>query len=399
MSNSQQSISELPELAPADLELSDALVELIKQEINISGPLPFSRFVQRALYEPGYGYYMNGLAKFGAAGDFVTAPELSPLFSRCLAMQCAQLLDDIPKSSILELGAGSGVMAADCLLQLQTMGELPEKYYILELSASLRQRQQQAIEKLPLSLSSRVQWLDSLEGLAFTGIILANEVLDALPVDRFVIHLGEVMAMVVGWSEDKHLLTCQPVPASLELTQAVRQIETAVGQPFAEGYCSEINFHTRGWLKGITEPLLQGVVLAIDYGYPRAEYYHEQRNMGTLICHYRHRAHDDVLRWVGLQDITAQVDFTAVAEAASACELEVLGYTHQATFLIDSGIEQFMAEMGDATTVEQVSRAQQAKILLLPTEMGERFKVMALSKQYNKPLKGFGQANDLRHYL
>lgn len=398
MRGNQQTAIELP--APdADMQkLSDELLSLIKQEINEKGAITFSRFMQKALYEPGYGYYMNGLVKFGAQGDFITAPEVSPLFSRCVAIQCGQLIQGLTDACILELGAGSGVMAADILRQLDAIKALPEHYYILELSASLRQRQQQTLSELPEHIQSRVQWLDSLEGLTFSGVVLGNEVLDALPVERFLIQGEEVLQSFVNVSANGELLI-EYLPASDELRDAVRHIEATANITFSEGYCSEICLQLKGWINAITQPLKQGMVLMIDYGYPRAEYYHPQREMGTLLCHYRHRAHDDVLRWAGLQDITAQVDFTAVAEAAEQPGLQVAGYTHQASFLLDSGIEQLLTDMTQLAVSEQLASAQQIKTLLLPTEMGERFKVMALLKGYEEALLGFSHNNDRRHYL
>ncbi|MGM0593848.1 MAG: class I SAM-dependent methyltransferase, partial [Pseudomonadota bacterium] len=337
-----------------------------------------------ALYAPGLGYYSAGSGKFGEAGDFVTAPELSPLFSRCLARQCAEVLAGIGGGEILEFGAGSGVMAADILAELARLEQLPPRYCILELSADLRQRQQQTIEQRVPELASRVVWLDALPEAGFRGVVLANEVLDAMPVHRFVIDNGEPHQLDVVWDGKEFLLESGPPDAALYTR--LKQLQQQYG--LAEGYYSEINLRAEEWVRSLAGFLAQGVALLIDYGFPQREFYHPQRSMGTLMCHYRHRAHDDALTLVGLQDITAHVDFTAVGEAALDAALAVRGYTSQANFLIANGVTELLAEAeGDARV--QLALSAQVKRLTMPGEMGELFKVMALSRGWEGPLRGF----------
>lgn len=393
------SLAEFPAPDAAALQHSAALAALIAEEIQTRGPIPFSRYMQRALYEPGYGYYMNSLRKFGADGDFITAPELSPLYSRCVAMQCRQVLQELSNASVLELGAGTGTMAVEILLQLERLNVLPEQYLILELSPVLQARQRQAINELPASLRQRVRWVEDLQSLEFTGVMLLNEVLDALPVERFLIQNNEVMQIAVDWDQARGSFVCVSQPAAGNLTTTLRSVEVSLSQPLAEGYSSEINLKAPELIGDLATCLQQGLVLIMDYGYPRREYFHAQRHMGTLLAHYRHRAHDNVLRWVGLQDITAQIDFTSVAQAADINGLNVIGFTPQASFLLDCGIEELLSEKMHGSAAQQLQWSQQAKTLLLPSEMGERFKVIGLTKQYNRPLLGFSSARDRRHCL
>ena len=364
---------------------SERLQALIREEITAAGGhIGFDRFMELALYAPGLGYYSAGSGKFGEAGDFVTAPELSPLFSRCLARQCAEVLEGIGGGDILEFGAGSGVMAADILAELARLEQLPQRYGILELSADLRQRQRETIEQKVPQLASRVVWLDALPEAGFRGVVLANEVLDAMPVQRFVIENGEPHELRVGWDGERFALHSSPADA--ELFARIRQLQQRYELP--EGYSSELNLRAEEWVRSLADFLAQGVALLIDYGFPQREFYHPQRSMGTLMCHYRHRAHDDALILVGLQDITAHVDFTAVGEAALAAGLEVRGYTSQANFLLANGVTELLAEaQGDARA--QLSLSAQVKRLTMPGEMGELFKVMALGRGWQGPLRGF----------
>lgn len=364
----------LPEPAPEAVVHSERLQALIRQEIAAQGgSIPFARFMELSLYAPGLGYYSGGLHKFGREGDFTTAPEISALYSQSLALQCAEVLDLLEGGDVLEAGAGSGVMAADILAELERLGQLPAHYYILELSGELRQRQRETLQAGVPQLLERVQWLDALPAPGFRGVMLGNELLDAMPVQRFRIEAGEVCELHVV--VDGEGFAYQPRAAGKELLDAVRQIETHVGAPFAEGYESEINLAAQGWLKSISEILDEGLLLFVDYGFPRHEFYHPQRSGGTLMCHYRHHAHPDPLRLVGLQDITAHVDFTAIAETAQACGLEVLGFTTQAHLLLSLAIEQRVAGVDDV-----IRAAQQIKQLVLPSEMGELFKAIALGK-------------------
>jgi SAM-dependent MidA family methyltransferase len=334
--------------------------------------------MELALYAPGLGYYSAGARKFGAAGDFITAPELSPLFSRCLARQCAEVLGGMTGGSILELGAGSGVMAADMLLELQALGALPEEYLILEVSAELKERQHATLAAKAPALVSKVRWLEMLPE-RFTGVIVGNEVLDALPVERF-------RRAAVGYEE--YCVRCEGEgfawatrPAGGQLATALAALEITLPAPLSAGYESEICLGTGPLVSSLAACLARGALLLLDYGYPRAAYYHPERGMGTLMCHYRQRAHGDPFLYPGLQDITAHVDFTAVAEAGTGAGLELAGYTTQAHFLMALGIAGF------ADT--DMRAAQQVKLLTLPEEMGERFKAIGFTRGLDASLQGF----------
>lgn len=376
------SLKELSSPSPEAQAHSEQLTTVIREAMaGNGGRIGFDHFMELALYAPGLGYYSAGSRKFGEDGDFVTAPELSQLFSRCLARQCAEVLDG---GDILEFGAGSGVMAADILLELAEIDCLPSHYYILELSAELRQRQLATLsEKVP-ALAERVVWLDTLPAAGFTGVVLANEVLDAMPVHRFRIHEGEPVALCVVWNGERFELDEDAPDAALY--ERFKWLQQHYG--LAEGYSSEINLRGEEWVKSLGGFLEQGVALLIDYGFPGPEFYHPQRSSGTLMCHYRHRAHDDALILPGLQDITAHVDFTAIAEAALAAGLSVRGFTNQANFLIANGLTELLAETGDDLK-QQLSLAAQVKRLTMPGEMGELFKVMALSRGWEGALRGF----------
>lgn len=378
--------SPLPPATREEQAHSERLIEAIRDAIEVQkGWLPFERYMEMALYAPGLGYYSAGARKLGAHGDFVTAPELSPLFSRCLARQCAQVLQEIG-GDILELGAGSGTMAADILLELALLDRLPKRYLILEVSADLRERQRVTLTERAPQLLSLVTWLDALPS-DLVGVVIANEVLDALPVQRFVIRSGQVNALGVTWQLGK--LDWSEVHADKQLENAVRAIEECIGQPFPDGYTSEINLRLRSWLAGIAASLQRGVMLFVDYGLPRAQYYSRERTRGTLLCHYRHRFHDDALLYVGLQDIGAWVDFTAVAEAAVESDCSVVGYTTQAHFLIGCGIDKLLADLAEQGLESRLQIGKQAMVLTLPGEMGERFKAIALGKNWDLPLTGF----------
>jgi SAM-dependent MidA family methyltransferase len=378
--------TDLPPLNPAQAAHSAQLVERIHDEIERAGGwISFERYMQMALYEPGLGYYSAGAAKLGEAGDFVTAPEISPLFSWCLANQCAEVFATVAPH-VLEFGAGSGVMACEVLLELERQGRTPATYSILEVSADLRERQRALLAERAPHLLPRVQWLDAWP-TAFEGVVLANEVLDAMPVQRFRIRSGEVNTIGVTWQLGR--LDWSEVRASNELEAAVRGVEAELGAPLPDGYASEINLAIRPWVQALAGALQRGVALLIDYGLPRREYYRAERREGTLLCHFRHRFHDDPLVHVGVQDIGAWVDFTAIAEAAADAGLRVCGFTTQAHFLIGAGLETYMANIGEQAITARVQLARQAMLLTLPGEMGERFKVIGLGASYDLPLRGF----------
>lgn len=389
--------ADLPEPSPEERAHSERLAARIRAEIaGAGGWIGFARFMSLALYEPGLGYYSAGARKLGPAGDFVTAPEVAPVFSRCVAAQCEQVLEALGDGDVLELGAGSGVMAADLLAELERRGRLPGRYRILDVSADLRERQRLTLERLVPHLVGRVEWLDRLPEEGFAGVVVANEVLDALPVERFAIRGGEVNSVGVAWHFDRFEVA--ETRADAALRAAVRRIEAALGREFADGYVSEVNTGLEAWLASVAACVQRGALLFVDYGLPRAEYYSVERAAGTLLCHFRHRFHDDPLLRLGLQDITAWVDFTAVAEAGLAAGLEVAGYTTQAHFLIGCGIGDFVADVGDLDVVGRVNLSRQVMLLTLPGEMGERFKVIAFTRGLDLGLRGFA-VRDLRHTL
>ena len=380
------SFKQLPVPNRQSQQLSDQLKQIICAEIDTKGPMTFARYMEIALYAPQLGYYRNGSQKFGGQGDFITAPELSPLFSQCLANQCRQVLQELPGSDILEFGAGSGIMARTILQTLAEMDSLPKQYFILELSAELQQRQHEDLQTHAPQLLSKVTWLKELPK-SFRGIVLANEVLDAMPVHRIGYWQGFKEYYVTH--QDQQLAWQLDSISDPKLTAQVTALELNV----SEGYSSEINCLIQPWLKSLNTALTEGVILLIDYGLTHHEYYHPDRGCGTLLCHFQHRAHDNPFWWPGLQDITAQVNFTAVASAAVAEELTVAGFTHQAAFLLNCGITEWMSQCANEHTRLELNR--QIKLLTLPGEMGEAFKVMALTKNYQTSLLGFKSMSQL----
>jgi SAM-dependent MidA family methyltransferase len=384
----------LPALSPEEATHSAAVTKLIREQIHAAGgALTFESFMEAALYAPGLGYYSAGAVKIGAAGDFVTAPEVSDLFGRCLARQCAQALA-FTGGDILEIGAGTGRLAATLLQELSGRGALPERYAILEVSADLADRQRARLQTLPRSLRERVVWLDRLPDEPLRGVILANEVLDALPFSRFALRNGSLRELGVALAGEA-LVECEQ-PPSQALARACSALVAELPAPLPDGYRSEVCLRIEPWIAGIGACLERGVLLLFDYGLPRSHYYHPQRVDGTLRCHFKQRAHDDPFINVGVQDITAWVDFTRVAEAAVAANLDVLGFVTQAAFLLGTGIEEWVAESG--STQELAQRAGEARRLLLPGDMGEAFKVLALGKGFESPMTGFS-LQDLRRSL
>jgi len=360
--------------------------------------------MEMALYEPALGYYVAGTHKIGAAGDFITAPEISPLFSQCIANQCSDVLKKHVKTGgvVLELGAGSGIMASNILLELERQGQLPEQYLILDLSPDLIQRQQQTIAKHAPHLIDKVQWITQLPE-DFNGIIIGNEVLDAMPVEVFTQHNNDIYQHHVIWEgteeENGKQLNEQLVEQLQPATEALQKTVHALNIPHeATPYTSEINPNLEGWFQTLSKSLNSGLILLIDYGYPRKEYYLSERNKGTLICHYQHLVNEAPLYYSGLQDITASVDFTAVAEAADNAGLSVAGFTSQAAFLTNAGLESYFMQALDKEPSDQYKLAQQVRTLSLPSEMGERFKVIGLSKNIDNTLLGFSSL-DQRYRL
>lgn len=381
----------LPQPSADALAQSDRLLALLRDTIQAAGGwIPFARYMELALYAPGLGYYSGGAQKFGPGGDFITAPELTPLFGQALAAQVAQVLR-VSAPQVIEVGAGTGLLAADLLLALEQTGCTPESYAILEVSGELRARQAATLaEKVP-HLQARVTWLDTLPE-TFSGVVIANEVLDVMPV-----HL--VVSQAEGLFERGVALDGQGalVMADRPASEAVLCAAGALDIPAPEEgeYLTEVNPAANAWVGEWARRIDQGVLLLIDYGYPRAEYYLPSRASGTLQCYYRHRAHNEVLLWPGLNDITAFVDFTTVAEAAYDAGFEVLGYTSQASFLFNCGVLDCLARRGPEGSEDYVRAARAVQRLTTPQEMGELFKVLALGKGVEEPLLGFAKGDRL----
>jgi SAM-dependent MidA family methyltransferase len=400
--SASQARSILPPLSEEERRHSQAVAALICRELVAAGGwLSFERFMDLALYAPGLGYYSAGSAKLGAGGDFVTAPEVSELFGRCVARSCAAVLAALGGAEILELGAGTGALAAALLTELAALGALPQSYAILEVSADLAARQRERLARLPPVLRERVRWLERLPERPFNGVMLANEVADALPFRRFtwseagISELGVVLANDSLAGEESSFRG-QSIAADAAFSAACQEMLAAVPATLQAGYTSEVCLRLEPWIASLSDCLGQGLLLLCDYGLPRRHYYHPQRLRGTLRCHYKQRAHDDPCINVGLQDITAWVDFTRAAEAASASGLTVGGFCTQAAFLLACGIEELVGAAPD-----EVSRARlagEARRLLMPEEMGEAFKALALTRDVDIPLPGFA-LQDLRHLL
>jgi SAM-dependent MidA family methyltransferase len=371
---------------------SAALEALIRTEIDRAGGwLSFARYMELALYAPGLGYYTAGSTKLGEAGDFVTAPELSPLFARCLARQIAQLIGEgVP--DVFELGAGSGALAAELLSELATLDRVPRRYFILEVSADLRARQQARLATIAPHLCERVHWLEVLPKNV-TATLIANEVLDAIPVHIVRTRAGEIDELGVGIGIHGSPFAKHYRPAAGDVLHSAKALGLA-----EDNYETEVNLTAPALVKSLARVLDRGALLFIDYGFPAREYYHPERSRGTLMCHYRHHAHDDPFALVGLQDITAHVDFTAIASAGADAGLQVLGYTSQAQFLVNLAITDLLSETPVDATRAYAPLAAQAQKLLSPAEMGELFKVLALGRGISEPLAGFARG-DRTHTL
>ncbi len=367
--------------------MSQELGERVAGEIRDAGPMPFDRYMAMALYEPGLGYYANGLHKFGLAGDFVTAPEDGQLFAAALAKQVDEIGTALTEPyTILEPGAGSGVLARDLLLRL---AQTPKRYLILETSAALRQVQRETLSTLPSELLSRVQWLDAPPENPFSGVIIANEVADALPVSTFEVTPSGLRERRVGVGEQRLEWTHKaPRP---RLQRAFENIEQQLAIRFPIGYVSEISLDLTGWIETMSQPLCRGAFLLIDYGYPRSEYYLPARAAGTLVCHYRHRAHFDPFVWPGLTDISAFVDFSAAAEGGKRAGLDLSGFTTQADFLLSLGAHESLEQADDEAT--RIRLAGELKRLILPGEMGEKFKILAMTRAIHRSLSGMAESD------
>jgi len=375
--------SRLPEPAADELAHSEQLLQYLRETIAAHGPMPFSQYMERCLYAPGLGYYSAGKTKFGEAGDFVTAPELGELFARCVVQAVQPVLAMLgSEADFLELGGGSGAFAEAALLALAEKGILPRRYLILEPSADLRERQRERLTAaLPAQVSTRVAWIDRPPEENWRGILFANEVIDALPTTRFVMRDGEVYEEYVTLDGEARLMRVDR-PADALVAGAVRHVERDLGHPLADGYRSEILPQLPYWMQAIAGSLEAGLMLFIDYGYVRREFYLPERQDGTLMAHYRHRAHSDPLHLPGLNDLTASVDFTALAEACNSAGFDVAAYLPQAHFLIAAGLQDVFEHAHEQAPDDAARHrlAQQVKKLTLPDQMGERFQAMLLAR-------------------
>ncbi|MCD7099972.1 SAM-dependent methyltransferase [Stenotrophomonas sp. MMGLT7] len=375
--------ADLPTPDHEALAHSDRLAAHLRAEIAAGqGAIPFSRFMELALYAPGLGYYSAGASKFGDAGDFTTAPEIGPLFAATVANAVAPVLQQLgPQARMLEIGGGSGAFAETMLKRLMELDALPGRYAILEPSADLRDRQRERLGRaLVPPLFDLVEWLDRPFQDEWDGLLFANEVLDALPTPRFALREGEVFEETVVVDGEGGFRRGEQ-PADALLAAAVRHVERYLEQPFEDGYRSELLPQLPYWVQAVAGGLRNGAMLFVDYGYPRREYYLPQRSEGTIRAFYRHRVHNGLYRWPGLQDITASVDFTALAEAGTGAGFDLAGYCTQASFLLGCGLDALLAEAEQRSDeVGRMRLREQVKRLTLPSEMGERFQAMGFSR-------------------
>ncbi|MDH3420986.1 MAG: SAM-dependent methyltransferase, partial [Gammaproteobacteria bacterium] len=370
----------LPPPDPQAASTSARLTELIREEIASGGGwLDFERYMELALYAPGLGYYSAGSVKLGPHGDFITAPELSAIFGSVIAAQLRGILTELSSPVILELGAGTGSLAKAVLDAFGAGGGAIPDYWILELSADLRERQRECLA----AYEGHIRWLDVLPDVGFEGVILANEVADALPVAAFVKREAQLLPLGVGVRDGR--LDWADGPASKTLSATVAALEHKLARALPTGYRSELSLRLPAWIAAVTAPLRRGAVLLIDYGLVRREYYHASRSSGTLVCHYRHRAHEDPFFYPGLQDISAWVDFSACADALASTGLSVAGFTTQAQFLMHGGALEILAS---ASGREALLQGQALKTLMLPGEMGERFKLLLATRGLDATLPG-----------
>ena len=384
----------LPIPSPQAQAISQQLSDLIQQKIkNAGGWINFADFMHMALYTPGLGYYSGGAQKFGHAGDFVTAPEISPLFAKTLALQASQILG-ATQGDILELGAGTGKLGVDLLLELQQLKQLPEQYFILEVSDHLRQIQRETCQaKLPVSIFEKIVWLETLPK-NFSGLVLGNEVLDAIPTR--ILHKTQMGENKVCFCERGVAFEADFVWRDAALSDAKLVEHLPDNLPI--GYITEVNPASSALVRSLVEILETGVILMIDYGFGAAEYYHPQRNQGTLMCHYQHYAHDNPLINIGLQDITAHVNFTQIAHTGQVHGIRLAGYVNQAQFLINCGILEVLAKTSPNDMATYAPLAAAVQKFLSPAEMGELLKVIALCKNFDVPLIGF-KSGDKLHVL
>jgi len=387
---------ELPTPDADSAQHSRRVAEHIRSHIEAAGgSISFAEFMFEALYAPGLGYYSAGTRKFGAGGDFVTAPEISPLFGYVLARQCAAVLGQLPGGQVFEAGAGSGALAVSLLSKLAELNALPDQYMILEVSADLQQRQAQRLrDEVPL-LADRVTWLSALPQ-DFSGVIVANEVADALPFERVVRRQGVLQQFRVGIEDGKFAWRYAAAPELLH--KALSNIEAHLDEPLPDEYVTEISPGVSNWVADLSASLNKGFIFLFDYGVTRREYYAPDRHQGWSRCHFRHRVHSDPLILPGIQDLTAWVDFSAVADAARNSGLEIAGFVTQAHFMLSGGLDEELTEFTSMPVALQLELSRQVKLLTLPGEMGESFKCIGLSRGDISQPPAF-QMSDRTHML
>ncbi len=384
----------LPVPGEDDLRRVEPLLEFIQTEMsNAGGRLNFERFMEIALYTDALGYYTGNNAIFGEQGDFTTAPELTPLFSRCVARQVQQVIESWDgQADVLEFGAGAGTMVCDVLMELEKLDALPRCYYIVEISPTLQARQRTRIATYAPHLLEKVTWLKDAPD-KFTGIIIGNEILDAIPTRRVRLNPdGQHQELFVTIKDNRFVWEAGEI-SDPELATHCQAIFARHRDSFTTPYETEINLQSFHWLQSLADKLEQGVILLIDYGFADAEFYRPERHEGTLMCHYKHMAHGDALIHVGLQDITSHVNFTRIAETGFERGLDVLGYITQTYFLVNCGLENLLAEIDLSDTKQFLKETQPVKQLILPDEMGELFKAIAFGKRFDEPLLGFAMNN------
>lgn len=417
-------MSVLPEAPLQVRQHSQQLVEVLRDRIRQQGAISFAEYMQSALYEPGLGYYASGLPVFGVDGDFVTAPGLGELYGRCLAAQCDEVITALENNGcdragtaepcLIEFGAGNGSLARVLLEQISALRAARNQphphYHIIETSGSLRQLQEAELASLPPDIRGSVQWHDSLPQ-SLSGVVIANEVLDAMPVERLRWQQQELQQLQVVFDSERNCLrasyiTLQNVEATPLWLAQLERILATLPEPLPDGYCFEFNAYLSGWLAAIGEMLSSGAVLLADYGYPRREFFLPERDQGTLMCYYRHHSHDDPFHLPGAQDITAHVDFTSVAEAAVDAGFNLNGYTSQSAFLQANGLLQIAEQLSQQSAggndgrsqLDSLRLMQEVKTLCLPGSMGDRFQVMGLTKGIDLVMQGFTEL-DLSHRL
>jgi len=351
---------------------------------DAGGVLPFDQYMDMALYAPGLGYYATGTRKFGQGGDFVTAPEIGPLFGRCLAHEVGLVLSVIDDACLLEFGAGSGALAQSLIEALSADDRLPSRYCILEISPDLRERQRQRLEPLAEHHGLKIEWLEQLPDEPLQGVILANEVVDAFAVTRFCVIEGRPWRAGISIDGDGFAWEwIDDLDPDSGAAKVVQQYE------LVEGYISEVCPRAQAWIHALGVSLQRGLALVIDYGFPAREYYLPERSQGTLRCHYQHRAHNDPLILPGIQDVTCHVNFSALAEAGRTAGFDVLGYTSQESYLLALGLLDLATPQPDDDEKLMLARAAEVKQLILPSQMGEAFKVMAFGRNIEQALAGF----------